>query len=104
MALRVFLGIREMQNSNFFSIHGEIIPFLSMSMLNKQSLYTIKYSKWQIRHNNTTDSMKQINLEATGVQDDLNHFRYAKSRFFSNHARHFFIKLAILSGSKITGQ
>ena len=91
MALGAFLGIREMQNSKFFLNHGGIMPFLSTSMLIKQSLYTIKYIKWQIRHKNTTDSMKQINLEATSVQDDLNHFQYAKSRFVSNHVGYFFL-------------
>ena len=59
--------------------------FLSTSMLIKQSLYTIKYIKYKIRHN-TTDSMK-----ATYVQDDFTHFRYAKSRFFSNHVGYFFL-------------
>ena len=34
--------------------------------------------------------MKQINLQATGVLDDLAHFRYAECRFFSDHARFFY--------------
>ena len=35
----------------------------------------------QTLHNNTTDSIKQINLQAAGVLDDLTHyFRCAKSR------------------------
>ena len=47
------------------------------------------------RYDNTTDSMKQINLQATGVLDDLTHFRYATMLGI------FFIKFAILCGSQI---
>ena len=38
--------------------------------------------KWQTRHNNTADAMKQINLHTSGLLDDLNHFSNAKSRIF----------------------
>ena len=35
--------------------------------------------------------MKQINLQATDVLNDLTHFRYAKSRVFSNHPSYFLL-------------
>ena len=41
--------------------------------------------------------MKQINLQAAGVLDDLTQFRYANPEFLSNHARYFFIKFAIIT-------
>ena len=44
-----------------------------MLMVVKQSLYIVSF-KGQTRHNNTTDCMKQINLQATGDLDDLAHF------------------------------
>ena len=37
---------------------------------------------WKTQQKYTTDSMKQINLQARGVLDDLTCFRYTKSRMF----------------------
>ena len=53
--------------------------------------------KWQTIHNNTRASMDVINLQATGVLDDLAHFRYAKCRSFSDHARFFLSSLVLLN-------
>ena len=49
--------------------------------------------QWQTQHNNTTDSMKQIHLQATGCLDDLSRFRHAKSIIFFQPYHLTFLRL-----------
>ena len=94
-----FLGIQKMQNSKFSSTMVESYPNHKIPF--SSNLYILLSINCETGHNSTTDPMKQTSLQATDVLDDLTHFRYTIYRIFSNHARYFLIKFAILWGSQI---